>query len=121
MQNHVSNPLALSPLLPVRSLPWAATGSSVWQVAAWLDELICYLFGLSIAIAETSNGRENGWCNLLQVSCCVRRKLRQGRPGLVWVLLLWFGAEEGGWMKAMAAPQQPVPRRLVDAPILGCS
>lgn len=96
MLNCVSKPLALSPQLLVRSLPQAAMGSSVRQVAAWLRRLICYLFGLSVAIAETSNGRESGWCNLLQVSCCVCRKPGQGGPGLVLVLSLRVGAEKGG-------------------------
>lgn len=57
MLNRVSKPLAPSPRLPAQSLPWAAMGSSVRQVAAWLGELVRCLLGLSVPIAETSNGR----------------------------------------------------------------
>lgn len=70
--------------------------SSVRQLSAWLLELDCCLFGLSVALAETSNQREKGRCDLLQVSGCACR------PGLVLVFFLISELREDG-EGAMAA------------------
>ena len=108
LENAGSAPLAPGVISVTGSVVGAVTGSSVRRVAAWLRELLCYLSGLSVAIAEASNERENARCRLLQGSCCVCGEPGQGGPGLVLVLLLRLGAEEGG----DGCPQQRVPGRL---------